>query len=249
MFVSNLPDEVMERFTRARSICVLTGAGISVGSGIATFRGPGRANYFANLPPDYFAFAQAWQENRELVSAFYNQFRYLLHKAKPSIAHQTIYGWQLYRFAARGKFHLLTQNFDGLHQLMGSETIELHGNIWQLSCENCNRLLELPPFRIIKVPDICPYCEGILRPNILFIDEQISEWTHRRALAAVDESEIFITIGISGVTHYAQFLAQVASQRKKFLIEINPSPTYISHLFNISLLLPADQILPQFYWD
>src|SRR5262245_58106371 len=119
MFSFTLPDEINLKFAYCRSVCILTGAGISVESGLPAFRGPGRGGYFQGLPPDYLSTHHAWQQHPKIVSAFYQQYRDLAHDARPGIAHQTLHGWELRRFYPPSRGTIITQNIDGLHQLMG----------------------------------------------------------------------------------------------------------------------------------
>jgi NAD-dependent deacetylase len=252
MIFDTLPEEVIERFIYSRSICALTGAGISIESGIASFRGPGHAKYFQGLPPYYLASQDAWQRFPDRVNNFFNHYRALAHAARPGIAHQTLHAWEIRRFFPSPffQFKLLTHNFDGLHQLIGSEqVIELHGSIWRMRCGVCQQIIELTPFRNMPLPKSCDLCDGRLRPDITLLDECIPEQIHRQALMAAEQSEIFISIGISGVTRYAALLAGAARRNRQFLIEINPQPTAISELFDVTILGRAEDILPLFPWD
>jgi NAD-dependent deacetylase len=250
MFSSQIPEEIILKFGQSKSLCVLTGAGISLPCGIPSFSGNGRIGHFQNYTSEYLSSLSAWKDYPELVKDFYNTYRNYAHKARPGIAHQTIHGWEQRRFAYPLKFSLMTLNFDGLHHLMGNDPIiELQGTIWQLRCEFCQTIFDLVPFRQLPMPENCDICQGELRPNILFNDETVSRLTHRQAVSAIEQSDMFISIGVSGRHSYVDQLVKLARRKCGYLIEINPQTTIISQYFDVNILLPAEEALPQFYWD
>jgi NAD-dependent deacetylase len=250
MFSPELPEDLLLKFGQSRSLCVLTGAGISLISGVPTFQGSGRLQHFNNYPCDYLSSTTAWQDYPEIVKAFYDDLRNRIYRARPSITHQTLHGWEQRRFTYPLKFFLLTLNFDGLHHLMGNESvIELQGTIWQLRCNFCQTIYDLVPFRQLPMPEYCEICQGFLRPNIVFNDEPITRAVHRQAISAIEESDTFISIGVSGQVAYSNQLINLARRKCTFLIEINPQPTVLSKFFDISILGRAEEVVPQFYWD
>ncbi|MEW6734806.1 MAG: Sir2 family NAD-dependent protein deacetylase [Acidobacteriota bacterium] len=252
MFVNHLPEDVIVRFSNIWSICIFTGAGISVESGVPSFRGQGAGGYFQGLPPDYLYSEQAWRRSPELVNQFWHNYRKIIQTARPGITHQTLHAWEMKFFVPRPpyQFTLLTQNIDGLHQAMGNkQVIELHGNIWRMRCNICQLTVELVPFSSLLPPNSCSVCDGELRPDVVLVGECISESIYRHALNAAETSAIFLAIGVSGVSHLASLLVGAARRKNRFLIEVNPKPTYLSHLFDITILGRAEDILPQFPWD
>lgn len=250
MFSSEIPEEIILKFGRSKSLCVLTGAGISLPCGVPTFHGAGRINHFKNYTSDYLASSAAWKDYPELVKEFYTNYRNYAYKARPGIAHQTLHGWEQRRFAYPLKFSLMTLNFDGLHHLMGNDpVIELQGTIWQLRCEFCQTIFDLVPFRQLPMPNSCDICQGDLRPNVLFNDESISRLIHRQAVSAIEQSDTFISIGVSGHLPYVEQLVRLARRKCSFLMEINPQPTTISKHFDVNIIATAEEVLPQFYWD
>lgn len=246
----DIPEEIILQFGRSKSLCVLTGAGISLSTGVPTFSGQGKVSHFHNYTTDYLSSSSAWRDYPEIVTEFYDELRNRAYKARPGIAHQTLHGWEQRRFAYPLKFFLLTLNFDGLHNLMGSsDVIELQGTIWQLRCTFCHTIVDLVPFRQLPKPDFCDICQGELRPNILFNDENIPRSIYRQAVAAIEQSDTFMSIGVSGKNHYVNQLIKIAKRKCKFLIEVNPNTTPISDYFDVLIQAPAEEILPQFYWD
>lgn len=246
----DIPEEIIMQFGRSKAICVLTGAGVSLASGVPTFSGFGKISHFRNYTTSYLASAAAWRDYPELVTEFYDELRNRIHKTRPGISHQTLHGWEQRRFAYPLKFFLLTLNFDGLHNLMGStDVIELQGTIWQLRCAFCQTIVDLVPFRQLPKPDTCDICQGELRPNILFNDEQIPRTIYRQAVVAIEQSDTFMAIGFSGQNPYVSQLIKTARRKCRTLIEINPQSTPQSQHFDILIQAPAEEVLPQFYWD
>lgn len=245
-----IPEEIIMQFGRSKALCVLTGAGISLASGVPTFSGAGKISYFRNYTSDYLASSAAWRDYPELVIEFYDELRNRIYKARPSISHQTLHGWEQRRFAYPLKFFLLTLNFDGLHHLMGSsDIIELQGTIWQLRCTFCQTIVDLVPFRQLPKPDTCDICQGELRPNILFKDELIPRAIYRQAVIAIEQSDTFMAIGVSGKNPYIHQLVKIARRRCRNLIEVNPQITPLSEYFDVLIQSRAEEVLPQFYWD
>ncbi len=245
-----LPEEIIMQFGRSKALCVLTGAGISLASGVPTFSGVGRINHFRNYPPNYLASSGAWRDYSEIVTEFYDDLRNRIYRSRPGIAHQTLHGWEQRRFAYPLKFFLLTLNFDGLHHLMGSDqVIQLQGTIWQLCCTFCQTVVDLVPFRHLPKPDSCDICQGELRPNILFNDENIPRSIYRQAIMAIEQSDAFMSIGVSGQNLYVNQLVKIARRKCNYLIEVNPQTTPLSQYFDVNIQARAEEVLPQFYWD
>jgi NAD-dependent deacetylase len=133
--------ELRERFENAKSVLVLTGAGVSAESGVPTFRGGGNTAVWKGMPFDVISSARMIQRDLPAVWEWFDYRRNLLGPVKPNPAHYEIAGWQD-RFP---DFTLVTQNIDGLHQKAGSNNvIELHGNIWRARCISCHARYEIP---------------------------------------------------------------------------------------------------------
>src|SRR3989338_8480498 len=136
----SLPTEAgdLEAFlSTAKSICVLTGAGVSQESGVPTFRGAD--GLWRKFRAEDLATPESFARNPLLVWEWYAWRRELIHRAQPNDAHRALVELEE-RLAAQpdGRFTLLTQNVDGLHERAGSRNvIRLHGSIWQLRCTRC----------------------------------------------------------------------------------------------------------------
>src|SRR3990172_4653929 len=130
-------DELQALLSVARSVCVLTGAGVSQESGIPTFRGAD--GLWRQYRAEDLATPEAFARDPLLVWEWYAWRRELIHRAQPNTAHFALVELEE-RIAAQtgGQFTLLTQNVDGLHERAGSRNVvRLHGSIWHLRCTRC----------------------------------------------------------------------------------------------------------------
>jgi len=126
--------DLAQLLSAAERLVVLTGAGISVESGIPPFRGP--EGLWRTFRPEQLATPQAFQQDPHLVWEWYDWRRGKIASTRPNPGHEA-----LVRLEDRvPEFTLLTQNVDGLHRLAGSKRLlEIHGNIWEVRCLECGR--------------------------------------------------------------------------------------------------------------
>jgi len=124
-------EQAARALSRADTVLVITGAGISVESGLPTYRGTG--GVYENNPelPDFLS-AGGWERTPEAVWDYVNQLRLLVAAARPNDGHRVLARWETEgRFT---RFLIATQNVDGLHQAAGSDRVsELHGSLWRLA--------------------------------------------------------------------------------------------------------------------
>src|SRR6266478_2629443 len=124
------PAQLIERLACAKSVVVLTGAGVSAESGVPTFR-DAQTGLWARFKPEELATPRAFLNNPRLVWEWYDWRRKLVADARPNPAHLALVEMEK-RLA---NFTLITQNVDGLHQRAGSRNVvELHGNITRTKC-------------------------------------------------------------------------------------------------------------------
>src|SRR5690242_9395779 len=156
-----------ELLRNARSIAVLTGAGISAESGVPTFRGT--AGLWKQFRPEDLATPQAFARNPKLVWEWYDWRPGLIANAQPNAGH-----FALAQLATRvPRFTLITQNVDGLHQRAGSSFVrELHGSIWQVRCTKCGaeRTDRSVP---VDIPPRCFACGAPARPGVVWFGEML----------------------------------------------------------------------------
>ncbi|MEJ2070039.1 MAG: NAD-dependent deacylase [Syntrophobacterales bacterium] len=233
------PTELAQLLAETERLVVLTGAGISVESGIPTFRGP--QGLWRTFRPEELATPQAFQQDPELVWEWYDWRRGKIAQARPNPGHEA-----LVRFEARmPEFILLTQNVDGLHRLAGSQRLlEIHGNIWEVRCLDCGHVQEdrrVP----LPIPPRCDRCGGLLRPNVVWFGESLNPDILRRAEAALVQSQMVLVVGTSAVVQPAASMALWARQAGAKIAEINPDATPLTSHCDIALSGAAGEILPK----
>ncbi|MDP2681898.1 MAG: NAD-dependent deacylase [Deltaproteobacteria bacterium] len=230
--------DIKERLHKSNAVTILTGAGISAESGVPTFRG--KNGLWKNFRPDELATPEAFKKDPCLVWEWYDSRRQVLSRLKPNPGHFTIA-----EIEKRAKeFTLITQNVDGLHQLAGSKNIiELHGNIWRVRCLKCCKVTENRDVPI----KILPFCEcgGLLRPDVVWFGEMLSDNTMTKAFVASDNCGIMFVIGTSGAVHPTASLALRAKDEGAFIVEINIESTPLSASADATLFGKSGDILPQ----
>ena len=210
---------MMDRFDKQTRVVILTGAGISAESGIQTFRASD--GLWENHRIEDVATPFAWQRDPELVWGFYQGRRRQLLEVEPNAAHDAL--GELERYLE--EFLLITQNVDNLHSRAGSEKlIHMHGELEKLRCEECGVVVTAMDENHLRDAFVgCHKCRNErLRPHIVWFHEmplQMSE-----IYAAVEECDVFITIGTSGHVYPAAGLIDVAKQVGAHCIGINLEP-------------------------
>lgn len=233
----------VQRLRQANRIVVLTGAGISAESGIPTFRG--EEGLWKKLSPEELASFEAFYNNTALVSEWYQYRRSIITETEPNAGHFALK--ELQEIAP--DFNLITQNVDGLHQRAGSrDVIELHGNIMENYCVNCNQQYSQEEFDEIyrHNPNHIPYCYcgGLIRPNVVWFGEALPEKSIEKAYQVSMQSDIFLSIGTSAQVSPASNLPRIAKQNNSYLIEINTATTAITDIVDLHLEGLAGEILP-----
>jgi NAD-dependent deacetylase len=234
-----LPTALVDALRGARSVAVLTGAGVSAESGIPTFR-DAQTGLWAQYRPEELATPEAFRARPRLVWEWYAWRRELCAKSAPNPGHLA-----LAELAGRiPDFTLITQNVDGLHARGGSrDVIELHGNIYRARCFEGGHVFESweesgePPPR-------CPRCQSLLRPDVVWFGEQLPRAALARAEEAAERCELFFTIGTSALVQPAASLPLVALRRGALVAEVNPQPTPLSDAVTYAIPAPAGELLP-----
>jgi NAD-dependent deacetylase len=228
-----------EMMIGAKRVAVLTGAGISAESGVPTFRG--KDGLWKQYRAESLATPEAFERDPALVWEWYDWRRGIVSKVSPNRGHSVLAEWE----RLFPHLTLITQNVDGLHEKAGStKIIELHGNIWKLRCTRENTIsldLNAP---LPKIPPICPVCQSILRPHIVWFGESLDPEVISEAFRLCGEAEVVLVVGTSSVVYPAAALPGAASEAGAKIIEINPDPTPLTSAADISLRGKAGEILP-----
>jgi NAD-dependent deacetylase len=221
----------------ARNIVILTGAGISAESGLATFRGPD--GLWEGHRVEDVCTPEALAADRGTVQRFYDARRAALDGVMPNAAHMA-----LARLDAEwpGELLIVTQNVDDLHERAGARRLlHMHGELRSALCEACGNRSMIDG-SLLDEP-ACPNCgTPALRPDIVFFGEmpygmdQIEE-----ALAAAD---LFVSIGTSGAVYPAAGFVRSARQSGADTLELNLKPSAGSDLFARTRTGPAGTLVP-----
>jgi NAD-dependent deacetylase len=207
--------------TEDARLLVLTGAGVSAESGLATFRGTD--GLWENEPVEEVATPRGFTRGPERVWRFYSARRAAADTARPNAAHLALAEVER-RLGDR--FLLATQNVDGLHRAAGSErVIELHGSLWRTRCSRCHRA-SFPDRRYPVEPPlpVCDACaeEGrppaYLRPAIVWFEEMLDPDDQYRVMrflrrANADHAPLhFLAVGTSGTVYPAASYVRYAKE-------------------------------------
>ena len=220
-----------------RNIVVLTGAGVSAESGIATFRGPG--GLWEGHRVEDVCTPQALRADPALVHRFYDLRRAALATVEPNAAHHALAALDR---AWAGELLIVTQNVDDLHERAGTERLlHMHGALRSALCAQCGARQEwsgpLPP------GSRCGTCDApALRPDIVFFGE--IPYAMDRIVEAIGACDLFVSIGTSGAVYPAAGFVEWANDRGAATLELNLERSAGSDRFDDSRLGPAGELVP-----
>ena len=172
-------------------VVVLTGAGVSVPSGIPDFRTP-TTGLWANVDPMEVAHISVWRRDPERFWSFYGQRFAVLDGKVPNGAHRAIADLER-RGLVSG---VITQNIDGLHAAAGSDPIEVHGSIRTASCLACGASFSLAETRARGEVPLCD-CGAVLKPDVVLFGEMLPERAMARASALARTAGLMLAVGSS----------------------------------------------------
>jgi len=223
----------------ARFVAVLTGAGISAESGLATFR-DAQTGLWARFDPHELATPGAFARNPQLVWDWYAWRRELAAAAAPNAGHVALVAFE----QRVPEFSLVTQNVDGLHQRAGSRNVvELHGNIGRVKCSREGTPVPQWESAAGSVPP-CAECGALLRPDVVWFDEPLPRPVLAAAEDAARRCQVLLVVGTSAEVYPAAGLPQLAQRSGALVVEINPNATALSVTVDHVLRGTAGAVLP-----
>ncbi|HEY6725432.1 MAG TPA: NAD-dependent deacylase [Polyangiaceae bacterium] len=226
-----------------RQIVVLTGAGISVASGLPTYRGAG--GIWNHVSVDSHATAAAVQSDPERVWRFFAELRQQVAQAEPNAAHVAIAQAEQ-QLRADQHLTVLTQNVDGLHARAGSKrVVELHGSLNQACCTRCDFSSRQGFSAFSESCPRCPKCKAFQRPAVVLFDEPLpvdAEWAAKKVLRDCD---LFLAVGTSGTVSPASNLVRAAQYAGARTVYVNLEPMKPHNpAFGEVVLGRAEELLP-----
>ncbi len=226
---------------RSGSVAVLTGAGISAESGIATFRGAG--GLWEGHRVEEVAHPSAWARDPMTVWRFYEARRVQGATCSPNRGHL---GLAELERRLEGRFTLATQNVDGLHRLAGSRNVlELHGSLWRVRCVDCGVEVEDRTVPLPQLPPRCSECGGVQRPAIVWFGEVLPHDVFAAAVDAAQACALFLVVGTSAVVQPAASLAMIAADAGAQVWEVNPDRTPLTGLVDRAWQSPAGAVMDE----
>ena len=225
-------------FNGIRSIVILTGAGVSAESGLATFRGPD--GLWEGHRVEDVCTPEAYRRDPALVHAFYDARREKLGSVQPNAGHEALARldreWQ-------GDLLLITQNVDDLHERAGAKRLlHMHGELTKGWCLACDQRFGW--VGAMGESARCPACalEGQVRPDIVWFGEM--PYDMDRIDDALQRCDLFVSIGTSGAVYPAAGFVQTARYRGAKTLEMNLEPSLGSYMFDESRTGPAGELVP-----
>ena len=215
--------EAVRRFREARLPVALTGAGISVESGIPDFRSPG--GLWSRFAPDEYATLEVFLRDPAKAWQLYRALGKVLEGKQPNRAHEV-----LAEMEKQELLHgIVTQNVDMLHQMAGSTNVlEIHGEHHNLKCIQCDALLPVTPEHYLsKDIPTCEQCSVPLKPNVVLFGEPVRRLEDIHALLA--HCDLLLVIGTSAQVYPAAGLPMMVKQNNGLIYEFNVEETALSH--------------------
>lgn len=228
---------------------MITGAGISTGSGLGTYRGKGglytQLEEEIGMPVEQFLSSQTLKQNPDLIWEYWMRHMGVVTEARPSKAHRAIA-----ELAKRAdNFLEVTQNVDGLSLKAGlsaDSLIELHGSFTRFKCMKCEQpyLLTVRPFGD-KAPH-CPHCNAMtgarIRPDVVLFGELINQSHFDQAMEFAKSTNYLILCGTTLMFTYLAGFIHTALEYGAEVIYIDPEASSQAPMLQVLGVSRAEQI-------
>ena len=240
--MNSVYQEISHYLKAARRILFITGAGVSAGSGLPTYRGVGGL-YNDGATSDGLSIEEAlsgecFAVHPEITWKYLAQIERNCHSVLPNAAHYAIA-----ELEQQSEVVVLTQNIDGLHTRAGStHVIEIHGNLDDRFCPQCGMDADAGDK---VIPPRCVSCGEIVRPRVVLFGEMLPEAAISRLHDEVGRGfEMIFVIGTTAVFPYIAEPVLRAVHAGIPVVEINPDKTRLSAIVRYYLPKPAEEVLP-----
>jgi NAD-dependent deacetylase len=239
-----VPEALLEAAVAARRVVVVTGAGMSAESGVPTFR-DAQTGLWERYAAEDLATPEAWERDPAFVWAWYlSRFGAVAH-VEPNAGHRAVAAW-----AGLTQVRVVTQNVDDLHERAGSrDVVHLHGSLTSFRCERCETayagVVDVPEQSVERVdPPTCAHCGGLVRPGVVWFGELLPLEAWEQSVALVEEADLVLVVGTSGIVHPAAGLPVLARGAGAFVVELNPFETDVSDVAHVVWRETAAGALP-----
>ena len=236
-------NRVAELIKKSKYAVVLTGAGVSTGSGIPDFRTPGKG-IWEKVDPFEVTSLEAFQKSPQRFYQFYRPRIESLEEVFPNPAHQAIAKLEELGYVKC----LITQNIDNLHQRTGSKkVIEVHGTLREAICQRCGKTISAAALikKIDESEEKVPYCEcgGVFKPKVVLFGEMLPHLD--QAIKESRKADLMITVGSSLQVSPVNMLPQYCLDRGGKLIIVNFMSTPLDYLAEIVIKEDVCSFLPE----
>ena len=246
--IMDIPATLIERMRAAQHVIVFTGAGVSLESGIPTFRDD-QTGLWKRFISDDIATVAGFVRDPDLVWGWYQWRRAQVMQTIPNPAHIAIV--EMARHIP--KLTLITQNVDDLHERAGSSNVlHLHGSLFAFRCSSCYEPYSIPPgipdagegVRI--TPPRCAKCGSLVRPGVVWFGDVMphDEWEAAMHATERESCDVFICVGSSLLIYPVAELPFEAVRQGATVIQVNPHPTKLDDVAHFSLHGAAGEVLP-----
>ncbi|HEX2688786.1 MAG TPA: NAD-dependent deacylase [Kofleriaceae bacterium] len=223
------------RFRDFERIVFFTGAGLSAESGIPTYRGHG--GIWKEYDYQEYACQRAFDRDPDKVWDFHDKRRAAVAACEPNPGHRAISEVQ----REKPQTAIITQNIDGLHARAGGrDVIELHGSLWRVRCDRERTVHD--DTSVPMQPRRCS-CGAYFRPDIVWFEDSLDPRVLARASEALEQADLIVSIGTSGVVYPAADLPRIAVAAGAVSVEINLEDTPVSDLYQHRLRGKASEML------
>ena len=227
---------------KSSKCCIaLTGAGVSVESGIPDFRSA--CGLWQKYDPMEYAHIDAFRRDPEKIWNMIFEMMELTVNAKPNPAHLA-----LARLEEMGLLaSIITQNIDNLHQMAGSKNVvEFHGNTSVLECLACGASYRADEFKVTNKPPRCKACKAILKPSVIFFGEAIPTQALHESERLANEADAILVAGTSAVVYPASSIPYMVKSNGGAVIEVNMESTGLTgSITDVFLKGRAGAVMPR----